>query len=59
MPFSICPFRRFLIQRHVTYYASPFFKVSLACWSGFGSMSIPCLGGWQIAGQKGSIAPPR
>ena len=59
MPFSIRPFRRFLFQCHVTYYASLFLKVPLACCLGFGSMSIPCLGSWQIAGQKGSIASPR
>ena len=60
MPFTIRPYHR------LPPYNAPsrttlgrYSSLPLASYLGFGSISIPCLGGWQITGQKGTIASPR
>jgi hypothetical protein len=37
MPFSICPYRRFPVQRSITYNAGPFLTLPLAYRVGFES----------------------
>ncbi len=43
MPFTIRPYRRFLVQYAVTYNAGTFLKLPLAYLLGFGSCPLPSL----------------